>query len=150
VLDAQDQLAIRQLIADRAYVFDEQDVEGLGALFVPDGVMEIHYPGETGAHVHFATSTEIVEGWRYYFETVPSGLLTRTHFLSMRLQQSEGTRAEGRSSYFLTGRSSDEQAVSLFTGVAEWEFERAELGWRFCWATGFVDQQTWFDHPWSS
>lgn len=44
LLNAQDQPAIQQLIADPAYAFDEQDAEGAGALFVADGCMEIDYP----------------------------------------------------------------------------------------------------------
>lgn len=47
--DLIDRHAIQQLIADRAYAFDEQDAEGYGDLFLPDGTMEIYYPGMTGA-----------------------------------------------------------------------------------------------------
>lgn len=41
-----DQLEIQKLIADRAYAFDEQDAEGMAALFVPDGCLEFYYPGD--------------------------------------------------------------------------------------------------------
>lgn len=50
-----DQLEIHQLIADRAYTYDEQDAEGFGVLFVPDGCVELFYPGEATPAVRFET-----------------------------------------------------------------------------------------------
>jgi hypothetical protein len=143
-----DQLAIHQLIADRAYTYDEQDAEGFGALFVPDGRVELFYPGEATPAVRFETRAEIIEGMRRYFAGAPFSLLTRTHFSSIRFDALEPNWALVRGIFLITGQTQErEEPVPLGSGVAEWEFERTAAGWRFGRASGYNDQRRWFNRP---
>jgi hypothetical protein len=144
-----DELAIRQLIADRAYALDEQDAEGIGALFVESGVIETFFPGEEGAHVIFDTRKGIIEGMLRYFAEAHSGLLTRTHFSSVRMDAINQNSAKARGIYLITAQTPEREApVPLISGVVEWQFERTSAGWRFSRASGYQDQRRWLDRPW--
>ncbi len=144
-----DQLEIQKLIADRAYAFDEQDAEGMAALFVRDGCLEFYYPGDGEPAARYETSSAIVETMRLYFEPPHSGLLTRTHYSSMRFDVLATYRAQARAIFLATGQTPErEEPVALLSGVTEWEFERTTTGWRFRRASGYNDRRRWLDRPW--
>lgn len=144
-----DQLEIQKLITDRAYAFDEQDAEGTGTLFVPDGCLEFHYPGDVEPAARYETSSAIVEAMRLYFDAPHSGLLTRTHYSSMRFDVLEADWVQARAIYLVTGQTPErEEPVPLVSGVTEWGFERAAAGWRFRRASGYNDRRRWLDRPW--
>jgi hypothetical protein len=142
VQDIQDRFAIQQLIADRAYLFDEQDAEGYGALFVPHGYGEIYFPGIVDACLRIESRSEIVKAIRLYFERArPVGQLTRTHFSSVRIEDLTESWSKARGIFLITQQSAaSEDPVPLRTGVVEWEFERTDVGWRILRQSEYNDQ----------
>ena len=62
MVSLEDKLAIQEVIAQYAYTWDGQDVEGLAALFTEDAVWEMWAPGAPQPEIRLA-SREAIRAW---------------------------------------------------------------------------------------
>ena len=60
-MNIEEKLAIHEMIAQYAYTYDSQDVEGFAQLFVEDVVFEVFVPGQSVALVRLQSRTAIRE-----------------------------------------------------------------------------------------
>jgi hypothetical protein len=132
VFSLEDRTAILELIANYAYMWDGKDVDGFGALFTEDAVMERYYNGESTPVRRGETRARIRSVAVESFAGRLEGVQTRHHQNSTVLIEVHTDWARGKTMFLVTHQRADEATPRLMvSGVYQDTFVKTADGWRF-------------------
>ena len=142
-MNIEEKLAIHEMIAQYAYTYDSQDVEGFAQLFVEDGVFEVFVPGQSVALVRLQSRTAIRESAAKRLRQ-RCGRCTSRHYQSgILFDDLTSDTALTRTMVLVTHQGVTEAGPPpTLSGVYHDQWRKTPTGWRLAHRAARVDQDS--------
>ena len=127
----EDRLALVDLIAEYAYMWDGRDADGWSNLFIEDAIWEMHDSGSARTEVTLRTRSEIrAAAVSAFADRV--GVRACHHQDNTLITEMGHDSAHARTMFLVTQQRADEVTPRMIlSGVYEDDFVRTDAGWRF-------------------